>query len=238
MCAGNAVLQGLAQDLLQLFEAQVPSQLAHTRLPIRGNHTADQTRPETEGWQGKAAAAVVALTELVYGASSAWHGTQQDQSMARDRNQMCQSSEADTSTAAFGDLAASQSNESSSSSLGHSIPNINHRSQTSTNQHKSNKVSSDSSSSTERQETDLSGRRSGQIGSAAVHADAGVLEQTVVQALDAFSSVGVWSLATHVDPDASVPATGPLTPQVCLVYTLAMTCSLSVLPFGYVVQGL
>ena len=218
VCAGSAVLQGLVQDLLQVFEAQVPSQLAHTQPSVRRKHSADQTIPATQGWQGRAAAAVVALTELVYGASSAWHGTQQGQSIAKGNTQSCQSEEANTPTAAFGDLAASQSKEPSSPSVEHSMPDTNHHSKPGTIQHMSNDVSSSSSSSSgkERQGTDLRSSWSWQTGSSAVHGDTGVLEQIVKQALDEFSSVGVWALATHVDPDAAVSTSGPLTPQVCL----------------------
>jgi len=74
--AGGAVLHGIVQDLLQVFEAQTPPQ--NTQSPASSRpHTAlsAQARPSI-AWQGRAAAAVVALTEVLYGASPAWQPAQ------------------------------------------------------------------------------------------------------------------------------------------------------------------
>ncbi|DBA77508.1 hypothetical protein WJX77_009976 [Trebouxia sp. C0004] len=73
---GGAVLHGIVQDLLQVFEAQMPRQNTQSQATSRRD-----TAPGTEArpsiaWQGRAAAAVVALTEVLYGASPAWQPAQ------------------------------------------------------------------------------------------------------------------------------------------------------------------
>ena len=74
--AGGAVLHGIVQDLLQVFEAQTPPQNTQSQAS-NTYHTAlgTEARPST-AWQGRAAAAVVALTEVLYGASPAWKPAQ------------------------------------------------------------------------------------------------------------------------------------------------------------------
>ena len=64
---------------------------------------------------------------------------------------------------------------------------------------------------------------SSDLADAAIRTDCSVLEPFVVQALDDFSNAGVWSLPTHLDPDAAVPGNVPLTLQVCRV-TSFPTC--------------
>lgn len=76
MSAGGAVLHGIVQDLLQIFEAQTPPQ--NTQSPASSRrHTAlgTEARPSI-AWQGRATAAVVALTEVLYGASPVWQPAQ------------------------------------------------------------------------------------------------------------------------------------------------------------------
>ncbi|KAL0037252.1 hypothetical protein WJX79_008456 [Trebouxia sp. C0005] len=73
--AGGAVLHGIVQDLLQVFEAQMPPQ--NTQSQASSSHTALGTEAQPSiAWQGRAAAAVVALTEVLYGASPAWQPAQ------------------------------------------------------------------------------------------------------------------------------------------------------------------
>lgn len=70
--AGGAALHGLVQDLLHVLEAQVPPHLAHSQLNSRRHAAVGKQTQASIGWQGRAAAAVVALTEVLYGASPAW----------------------------------------------------------------------------------------------------------------------------------------------------------------------
>ena len=72
--AGCAALHALVQDLVQLFEAQVPPHLAQAPAPRSITAASARSQPEP-GWQGNAASAVVVLTEVLYGASSAWQPT-------------------------------------------------------------------------------------------------------------------------------------------------------------------
>ena len=60
------------QDLLHVLEAQVPPHLAHSQLNSRRPAAVEKQTQASIGWQGRAAAAVVALTEILYGASPAW----------------------------------------------------------------------------------------------------------------------------------------------------------------------
>ena len=68
---------------------------------------------------------------------------------------------------------------------------------------------------------------SSDLADAAVHADSSALEPCVVQALDDLSNSGVWTLPTHLDPDAAVPGNEPLTPQVRCVTLCIASCRCS-----------
>lgn len=69
-------MHGIVQDLLQVFEAQTPPQNTQSQASSR-RHTALGTEAQPSiAWQGRAAAAVVALTEVLYGASPAWQPAQ------------------------------------------------------------------------------------------------------------------------------------------------------------------
>ena len=107
MHAGSAVLRGVTQDLLQIFEAQVPAQAAERQAPGRQTTSSDPDMPASAGWQGKAASTVVALAEVMFGASASWQGTQQQQQGKPDTSIQLNSSftatTATTSTTTAGD---------------------------------------------------------------------------------------------------------------------------------------
>ena len=184
MHAGSAVLHGITQALLQIFEAQVPAQS-----PGRHINSSDLDMPASAGWQGKAASAVVALAEVIFGASASWQGTQQQQQQQGTPDFSSQPSQHDSST------TATQAATSSDSGTAH--------------------AGSDG-------REPLHSLSRSHPADAAVHTDHGVLEPIVVQALDDFSNAGVWSLATHIDPDATPPGNTPLTPQVYIMYRLPL----------------
>ena len=189
MHAGSAVLRGVTQDLLQIFEAEVPAQAAERQPPRRQTTSSDPDRPASPGWQGKAAAAVVALAEVLFGASALWQGTQQEQQQQqKKRDTSSQYSQLDSSfsTTTAGDPMTAHASTDGKKSP-HSLP-------------------------------------SSDLADAAAHTDSNVLEPLVVQALDDFSNAGVWFLATHLDSDAAVPGSTPLTPEVHRVDTCTSSC--------------
>ena len=195
--AGNAVLRRVVQHLLQIFEAQVPARAAERQPPRRQISNSDPDMPASPGWQGRAASAVVALAEIMFGASALWQGMQQQQQQQQGEASTCSqhsqlnssltATTATTSTTTAGDLMTAH-------------------------------VSTDGKKSPHRPP-------SSDLADAAVHTDSNLLEALVVQALDDFSSAGAWSLATHLDPDAAGPGQTPLTPQVrCVsIFTLCMS---------------
>ena len=189
MYTGGAVLRKVTQDLLHVFEASVPFQAAERQPPRRQISKSDLDLPASPGWQGKAASAVIALAEVMFGASASWQGMQQQQqgklsncSQHSQVNSSFTATTATTSTITDGDPTTAQT-----STDGKSLP-----------------------------------RRppGSDLADAAIHIDSSVLEPLVVQALDDFSNAGVWSLATHLDPDAAVSNSIPLTPQVHFHLTL------------------
>ena len=179
--AGGAALHGIVQDLLQAFEAEVPPHLSQANSGRHHTAVTIQTHPKP-GWQGKAAAAVIALTELLYGAS----------------------------------LSHPSSNSITHSSDGHQGLRHNHRN----GDLPSDKASGTQANSAEDCGNTQAGRLQQQqqevpaSSASGAGRDNGALEQLVAQVLDDFGSAGVWQLPTHVDPDAAMGASGPLTPQV------------------------
>ncbi|KAL3144083.1 hypothetical protein ABBQ32_003877 [Trebouxia sp. C0010 RCD-2024] len=221
----SAVLHGITQDLLDMFQAEVPAQAANGQ-PPPGRPTSS-SQPEQDptanpGWQGKAASAVVALTEVVFGASASWQGTQQQQQRQQQQQQQQQqqpkpdssqhshnsTAEATAATtpevllpaaAACCDITPQHTRPSSDSAQPSLAPTAQHGSHSLKNSREACDVCDESASSAAK---------------APVHMDSGVLELIVVQALAGFSDAGVWSLATHLDADAAGPGNDHLTPQV------------------------
>lgn len=185
MHAASAVLQGVTQALLQIFEAQVPAQAAERQSPGRHISGSDLGMPASAGWQGKAASAVVALAEVVFGASASWQGTQQQQQQQQGTPDFSQRDSPSTATQAATTSAVPMTAHAGSDGREplHSPPRSH-------------------------------------PADVAIHVDHNLLEPLVVQALDDISNAGVWSLATHIDPDATPPGNTPLTPQVYIMHRL------------------
>ena len=187
MHAGSAVLHGITQALVQIFEAQVPAQATKGQPSGRHINSSDLDMLASAGWQGKAASAVVALAEVVFGASASWQGAQQQQGghldFSRQHSQYDSSFTANQEATTSADPITAHADSNGRESL-HSAPTS--------------------------RPADL---------------DSGVLEPIVVQVLDDFSNAGVWSLATHMDPDATMPGNTLLTPQVYIMYRLSLHAS-------------
>lgn len=250
--AGSAVLHGITQHLLQIFEAQVPAQAAQnspysgSRISSRGS---EQNAAASPGWQGKAASAVVALSEVVFGASSAWQGMRQQHSQQKNsqqqnsqqhRQQQQQQHHQQTphissvhsdkgkdqaaAAAATEDLVPAPAGGNDSSSQ---------RTQPSSQPAEPSIAPTAQqggrSWSGSRQTCDVHNNSGSSAAQTALHDDSGALEPIVVQALDEFSNAGVWSLATHLDADAAVPGNDSLTPQVhqCALLALVRSCTVA-----------
>jgi len=210
------------QDLLQVFEAQTPPQNTQSQASSR-RHTALSTeaRPSI-AWQGRAAAAVVALTEVLYGASPAWQPAQaqissnptssDDSRRRRNGGRTC------STTANGGRTCSTTANGGKTCS---------------------STAAGDEALSGARQQGVSNGEEAGRHGNesasdvgASVHGD-GALEQLVVHVLGDFSSADVWQLPTHVEPDAS-PGGTALTPQVSIISPYLLYSMASVLPVCFV----
>ncbi|DBA68248.1 TPA: hypothetical protein ACH3X2_013864 [Trebouxia sp. C0005] len=170
--AGGAVLHGIVQDLLQVFEAQMPPQ--NTQSQASSSHTALGTEAQPSiAWQGRAAAAVVALTEVLYGASPAWQPAQAPISgsptSSDDSRRRHNGGGSTSSSTAAGDEAVSDAAQQGSRNG---------------------------------ENAERHGLEPASDVGASVHGS-GPLEQLVVQVLGDFSSADVWQLPTHVEPDAS-----------------------------------
>ena len=212
-CAGTAVLRGVVQDLLELFQAQLPSQLMLRPAPARQDSKLMQgSQQAAAGWQGRAASAVVALTEVMYGASASWQDTQQSTTSGLDQSPHSAGTSLPVSEQ---DRETSKPHQCSTAKASPTGPTI--------NSHSVAKKSSSSSGSrnssscvdgSSRQDDDIHTSSPNQSENADGHGLTQQLEQIVLQVLDDFSCGGVWALATHVDSDAAVPATASLTPQV------------------------
>ena len=173
MFAGGAVLHGIVQDLLQVFEAQMPPQNTQSQASSR-RHTALGTEAQPSiAWQGRAAAAVVALTEVLYGASPAWQPAQAPISgsptSSDDSRRRHNGGGSTSSSTAAGDEAVSDAAQQGSRNG---------------------------------ENAERHGLEPASDVGASVHGS-GPLEQLVVQVLGDFSSADVWQLPTHVEPDAS-----------------------------------
>ena len=185
--AGGAALHGIVQDLLQAFEAEVPPHLSQANSGRHHTAVTIQTHPKS-GWQGKAAAAVIALTELLYGASSVWQCTLSHPS----GNSITHSSDSHQGLR-HNDLNGNLPSDKASGTQANSAEDCGNT-QAGRLQQQQQEVPASSASDAGR--------------------DNGALEQLVAQVLDDFGSAGVWQLPTHVDADAAIGASGPLTPQV------------------------
>lgn len=67
-CAGGATLSDVVQELLHLFQDQVPTDLAQATHPSQA-YTLVAQGGSSVGWQSKAASAVMVLSEVLFGAS-------------------------------------------------------------------------------------------------------------------------------------------------------------------------
>ena len=205
--AGGMALHGIVQDLLQAIEAELPDALAQRQVPRRQSLV---TSPSTElsqtsvGWQGRAAAAVVALTEVIFGASPAWQAM---------------SARAVTKPAADGSSSSSGSDSNTGSSVTpHDFAHTRSREAATGETHIANgvrQVSNDQNSAAMQQQHQQHQQR--QQKQQQQDTDVSqflALERMIEQAIDVFSSAGVWQLPTHLDPDAANTDDAILTPQV------------------------
>jgi hypothetical protein len=225
-------LHGIVQDLLQVFEAQTPPQHTQSQASSR-RHTALSTeaRPSI-AWQGRAAAAVVALTEVLYGASPAWQPAQaqisssptspDDSRRRRNGGRTCSTTANGAKTCST--IANGGRTCSRTANGGKTCPST---------------AAGDEAVGGAGQEGSRTGEEAGRHGSesasdvgASVHGD-GALEQLVVQVLGDFSSADVWQLPTHVEPDAS-PGGTALTPQVSIISPYLLYSMGSLLPVCFV----
>jgi len=177
--AGGAALHGVVQHLLQAFEAHVPPHSAY-REPSRNPTVLSRHAPPSVGWQRRAAAAVVTLTEVLYGASSAWQSPQ-----ARPLHDFPSH------------IKGSNRPNSNSDSAGQGMA-----------------AENQSDSVRQKDDRDVAGSQHQADVHEAAGSACGMLEGLVVQVLNDFSRAGVWQLPTHLDIDAAVDASTPLTPQV------------------------
>ncbi len=178
-------------------------------------HTALSTEAQSSiAWQGRAAAAVVALTEVLYGASPAWQPAQAQISgspTSSDDSRRRHNGARTCSTKATGGKTCSTT--------------------ASGNRICSTTAAGDEAVGGAGQEGSRNGEEAGHHGNepasdvgASLHGD-GALEQLVVQVLGDFSNADVWQLPTHVEPDAS-PGGTTLTPQVSMI-SICLLCAVS-----------
>ena len=199
--AGGAALSDVVHELLHLFQTQVPSQLAQPTRPTQKQALAVWGGPDA-GWQCKAASAVIALCEVLYGCSSAGHlGAPSQQPIPAPLPGLHQQQP-----------QHAKPHEHNPCSI---------RQQTSTTQHHTTRHNNPQQHPAQFQQTAPQPRQ--QIHHLRVsdhqlphnvYANA-ELEQLIAKVLEEFSSAGVWSLPTHQDPDLQNTT---LTPQAsCLV---------------------
>lgn len=196
-------------------------------------HTALSTEAQSSiAWQGRAAAAVVALTEVLYGASPAWQPAQAQISgspTSSDDSRRRHNGARTCSTGATGgktcSTTANGGKTCSTTASGNRIC--------------STTAAGDEAVGGAGQEGSRNGEEAGHHGNepasdvgASLHGD-GALEQLVVQVLGDFSNADVWQLPTHVEPDAS-PGGTTLTPQVSMISICLLYSKESVLPVCFV----
>ena len=228
-CAGGMALHGIVQDLLQAFEAEVPPHLAQHQ-DRRSQLHITPTQPKAKvGWQGRAAASVVALTEVLYGASPAWqaaHGhslirtaatdskpsTRHGAAAAHDLSPSNSASEHSEPNDSLSTHAANGSSPASHDSMRDSSLSSSVGSRTSSRGSPQGELVSDSlDGHSPLKESDATGQQ--QL-SGTLKQQRKDLERLVEQAVDSFGNSGAWQVPTHADPDAAQDGIGPLTPQV------------------------
>lgn len=215
IAAGGTALADIVQEVLQLFQAQLPPHLSHA---ADGNLAVSSQGRASLGWQCKAASAVMVLSEVLFGASAAWDTAQPAGNTPHPQQHESHRQHVSPEPQQPSHQQSSSSHQQPSSS------HISSRQQASSSQpHGGNQAqhthtSQQPKASHPQGPADPAGSGEAARLRQAAHAE---LEGLVAKALEDFSSSGVWRLVTHQELDMNASQTPLLTPQASSPDSLA-----------------